>query len=158
MPELLGYRLCQTWKQLVAVLVVEPQTASSVPTVMESMRAGGKPHLLHLRLPRQDKLRAARELNRHDTVGRRVIHLVRVEVLEPFRDFAQGDIGSLAKFVIVHAPDCINHRPDAATVSPLTLLTGHQAASFLNTKGEGWPLAKEVGNPGGFRIRLSVPV
>src|SRR5208282_1224948 len=104
MPELLGYRLCQTWKQLVAVLVVEPQTARGVPTVMEPMRARGEPHLLHLRLPRQDKLRAARELNRHDAIGGRVIHFVRVEVLEPFRDFGQGDIGPLAKFVIVHAP------------------------------------------------------
>src|ERR1019366_1716959 len=104
MPELLGYRFCQTWKQLVAVLVVEPQAASIIPTVMESMRGGGEPQLLHLRLPRQDKLGAARELDRHDTVGSGVIHFVGVEVLEPFRDFGQGGIGALAKFVIVHAP------------------------------------------------------
>ena len=125
MAELLGYRLCQTWKQLVAVLVVEPQAASSIPTVMESMGAGGEPQLLHLRLPRQDKLGATRELDRHDAVGRRVIHFVGVEVLEPFRDFGQGGIGPLAKFIIVHAPIVST----AAPMRPpcLSCNTGHGA-------------------------------
>ena len=40
MAQLLGDRFHQAWKQFVAVLVVDPQTARWVPAVMESVRAG----------------------------------------------------------------------------------------------------------------------
>src|SRR5579862_9054241 len=102
MPELVGDRLCQAWKKLVAVLVVDPQTARGVPIVVEPVRTGGQPHLLHLRLAREDKLCTARELDRHDSVGGRVVNFVGVEVLEPLGDLAQGRIGPLAKFAVIH--------------------------------------------------------
>src|SRR5208282_274006 len=102
MSQLLGDRLSQPWEQFVTVLVVEPLSARSVPTVMEPVRAGRQPHLFHLRLSGQDKLRAAHELDRNDAVGSRVIHLVGVEVLEPLGNLAQGGIGTLAKLIIVH--------------------------------------------------------
>src|SRR5580704_736899 len=103
MSELLGYRLCQARKQFVTVLVVDPNPARFVPTVMESMRAGRQPQLLHLRLPRQDKLRTARKLNRYDPVGGRVVHFVGIEILEPLGNLAQREIGTLDKFGVIHA-------------------------------------------------------
>src|SRR5580704_12677102 len=102
MSELLGYRLGQARKQFVTVLVVDPYPARCVPTVMESVRAGRQPQLLHLRLSREDELRAAGEFNCDDTVGRRVVYFGGIEILEPLGNLAQSEIGTLDKFGVIH--------------------------------------------------------
>ncbi len=114
MSELLGYRFGQAGQQFVTVLIVNPYPARFVPTVMEAVRAGRQPQLLHLRLSRQDKLRTGRELNRHDAVGRRVVHFVGIEILEPLGNLAQRGIGALDKFSVIHAAIVSNHGTEAA--------------------------------------------
>src|SRR5258708_3182090 len=159
MPELLGHRLRQTWKQFVAVFVIEPQTASSIPVVVESVRAGREPHLLHLRLARKDKLRAAPEFDRHDAVGGGVVHFVGVEVLEPFRDIGESGVGEFAKFVVVHVGIVSKRRHDAAIqidASALTLPTTKMSSDDLSrfAAGDKSPSAGEVIQDPGFFASL----
>src|SRR5690242_14506733 len=79
MPDLFRDRFGEATEEFVTVFVVEPRRLGGVPIIVECARACGEPHLLHLRLPAQDKLRASGELDRHDPVAGGVIHFIGIE-------------------------------------------------------------------------------